>query len=351
MCRWLVAAAVLVMFIARPARADWQPPADNRFSEMQLRLYLETAADLTEQDSKLIAEASKSQSYDQKVNLASRLSKLNDQTLARHHISRAEYDWLAKRVSTAWGVATYLDGTYSKIKSDFQATDTDNDAKLAEATRRLATYKAALDAGTRVLDADERDVVIKSYQRQQQAALDEARQHGDDVDAAERDARDHDVSAKAADELAANPPSDVPDVDHDDYITTKRNEAQVEREAAKDARNREAECKQAQAQSLAAADLAAQRGQHPEIPVTDEQKAAAKVDDQAGIARAQHDIDGCNAAKTALTAALAEVEKSATETTREAPTQNLVLIRKYADQYKQIFEKAYGGVATTAPSS
>jgi hypothetical protein len=350
MRRSMLAAWVLITIAARSAPGDWKPPADNKFTEDQLKLYLDTANEMTDLDSKLVAAAAKAQSTEQRLNLSNQLNKANVDCLARHHISREQFDWLAKRVSTAWGVATYLDGTYAKIKADFVGAAQDNDAKLAEAQHRLAAYQAAQQAGTRVLSDDDRDVVVKSVKRLQQAALDEAKQHGDDADTDEIDAKEHDVSAQAADDRAANPPPDVSQDERADYINTKKSEAQVEREAAKDARGREADARKAQSAALELARTLGERADHPEIPVDDDQKTAAKTDNDAGIVQAQRDIDGCSQARTALTAALAEVEKSATETGKEAPPENLALIRKYSDQYKQVFERAYGGAATTMPS-
>src|SRR5580658_5820 len=102
MCRCWVAAWILLIIAAHPARGEWKAPADNRFSEEQLKLYLNTAAQMSDQDSKIIAQAAKTQSYDQRMGLANQLTKANEQCLARQHISREEYDWLAKRISIAW---------------------------------------------------------------------------------------------------------------------------------------------------------------------------------------------------------------------------------------------------------
>lgn len=348
---WIVTTSVIVLSIALPARGDWKAPADNKYTEDQLKLYLDTAAELTEVDAKLIAQANNSQSSVEKLNLASRMTKENQKCLDRHHISKEEYDWLAKQVSAAWTVATYLDGAYTKIKSDFAATAKDNDARLADAQQRLVVYTAAQKAGKRVLSDDQRDAIIKSARDQQQSALDEARQHGDDAAAVENEAKQHDATAQRDDDLAKNPPSDVPQEDRPDYITTKQNEAQVEREAAKDVRTRVDEAKKAQADALAAAQAAGERAADPETPATDEQKAAAKADNQAGIVQAQRDIDGCNQAKTALAAAMVEIEKSATDADKQVPPNNIALIRKYSDRYKQIFQRAFGGPVTTQPDS
>jgi hypothetical protein len=351
MRRWIVGALVLVIFVARAARAEWKAPADNKFSEDQLKVYLAVAAELSAEDAKLVAQAAASQSSAEKSKLSNELAKSHEDCLGRHHISREEYDWLSKQASIAWSVATYLDGTYSKIKSDFQATAKDNDAKLADAQARLAAYTAAQQAGRRVLSADDRQAAIKLARGEQQTALEEAKKHGDDADTAEADAKQHDDIAQRDDDLASNPPADVSDNDRPDYITTKKNEAQVEREVAKDVRSREAEAKKAQADALAVAKAAGQRADDPETPVTDEQRAAAKADNDAGIAQARHDIDGCNQAKEALAKAMVEIDKSATDLNQDAPPENVDLIRKYSDQYKQIFERAFGGNTTTRPGS
>jgi len=351
MRRWIVAALIPLIVMARVARGEWKAPADNKFTDDQLKVYLAVAAELSEQDAKLLGQAAASQSTAEKSKLSGELAKSQEECLARHHISREEYDWLAKQASIAWSVATYLDGTYSKIKSDFQATASDNDAKLADAQARLAAYTAAQQAGRRVLSGDDRESAIKLARGQQQTALDEAKKHGDDADTAEADAKEHDAIAQRDEDLAGNPPPDVSDNDRADYITTKKNEAQVEREVAKDVRNREAEAKKAQADASAVAKAAGERADDPEIPVTDEQRAAAKADNDAGIAQARHDIDGCNQAKEALAKAMVEIDKSATDLNQDAPPQNVELIRKYSDQYKQIFERAFGGNATTKPDS
>jgi len=269
--------------------------------------------------------------------------------LDRHHFSQAEYEWLAQRAAEAWGAVTYLDADLKKALDRIDAQARKLDAEEAAERSRLATFQEAKTNGWRVLSAEDRDAAVKAARADQQAAADEAKQHADDATADEAEANQHDADAKIADDQAADPPADVSVDDRSEYVQNKKNEARAARDSAKEVRIEEAEAKKAQAEAQARADAAAQRAAHPEIPVTDDDKAAAKSDNDAGIAAAMKSISAIDSEKAQLAQSRKKLIETAKAMIKAIPPENIAIMRKYADQYKEQSALARKVGATTQP--
>ena len=340
---------VVILLLAPLAAADWKEPPDKKFTEDQLKIYLDTEQDWLDATSQMMQQIANSKTGVGATAAVENIDEKYQACLDKHHISKAEFEWIGQRASEAWGALTVFDQGFKAMQDQIDSQTTETNAKLAEAQKRLATYQEAQKNGTRVMTQDDRDAAIKSAKDQQQSALDEAKQHGDDATAAETDAKQHDADAKADDDLAANPPAEVSSDDRPGYIDGKKTDAQSARDAAKDCRSREDDAKKAQADALAVAAAAEQRTTHPEIPQTDDDKAAVKSEDDSAVAAAQSDIDDCHKQQ----AQIAETEKQMQDTSaqmfKDVPPENVAIMRKYADRYKEQFNRALAG-GTTQPS-
>ncbi len=248
----------------------------------------------------------------------------------------------------AWSALAYLDGAYKTEKDRLDTESAQLDGTIAAARKQLAMYQEAKDNGWRILNDDDRAAAIKSAQDDQKSALEQVKRYADDAATAESDAAQHDADAKSCDDQSANPPADVSADDRAEYIQNKKNEAQAARASAIEARVEEAEAKKSQADAQAQADAAGQRAAHPEVPITDDEKNQAKSDNDAAILAARNAINATNPQKQRISAEEANLEKTSKLVTKGVPAENIVLLRKYEDQYKQLFPVAAG---TTQASS
>jgi hypothetical protein len=137
--------------------------------------------------------------------------------------------------------------------------------------------------------------------------------------------------------------------DRSEYVQNKKNEARAARDSAKEIRDEEAEANKAQAEAQSRADAAGQRGAHPEIPITDDEKAAAKSDNDAGIAAAMKAISGIEQEKAQLAQSRRRLAETTKGMTKAIPPENIAIMRKYADQYKEQSALARKVGATTQP--
>jgi hypothetical protein len=334
--RSIPALVVFLLLLTGSLMAQWIPPKDNKLTEAELQTYLQTQKDWQSESAQIqIAATQKGL-----ANQAAEMGQDYQVCLDRHHISKEEFDWAGQRAADAWSTMNYLDGAYAQAKQRIDAEEQDVDAALAAAQKQLLMYQDAQLNGWRILSADDRAAIIKIAQDDKKAALEEVKRHADDAAAAESDARQHDADAKSADDEAANPPGDVSADDRDVYIQNKKDEAAAARASAKEARVEEADAKKAEADAQAQADAAAQRIEHPEIPVTDDEKLQAKAENDEGIAKAQGEIKDVNQRKQKIDAERAALEKTKQAMTSGVPEENIELMRKYGDQYKEQMEAA-----------
>ena len=336
--------------LVNSAKAQWQAPADKKFSEARFKIFLDTQKDWLDQSAAILRQATAAQTPEAKLAAVAGIDKRYQACLDRHHLSPAEYEWLAQRAADAWGAVTYLDGDLKNALERLDAQARKLDAAEAAVRSRLATFQEAKTNGWRVLSAEDRDAAVKAALADQQAAADEARQHAEDAAADEAEANQHDADAKNADDQAANPPADVSVDDRSEYIQNKKNEARAARDSAKEVRNEEADAKKAQAEAQARADAAGQRAAHPEIPVTDDDKAAAKSDNDAGIAAAMKSIGAIEQEKSRLAESRKKLAETAKGVTRDVPPENIAIMRKYADQYREQSALAQKVGVTTQPA-
>ncbi|HEY1921238.1 MAG TPA: hypothetical protein VGG44_00615, partial [Tepidisphaeraceae bacterium] len=281
---------VVVLLLAGSVHAAWQPPADRKFTEDQLKVFLDTQKDWLDENAKILHQISASETDAARIAAAGDLDKRYQACLARHNISREEYEWLAQQAMAAWSSLMFFDKAFKDTTDQMDAQTKENSAKLADAQTTLATYQKAQKDSVRVMTPMDREEAVKTATSDQQSALDESKQHGDDAVAAEAEVKQHDADAKTAEDLMANPPADISSDDRPAYIENKKSEAQSARDAAKDARARQADSAKSQTDALSRAAVAGQRAAHPEIPITDDEKEAVKSENASAITAAQADI-------------------------------------------------------------
>ncbi len=346
---WIIKSAV-VLLLAISTQAEWKPPADRKFSEDQLTVFLDTQKDWLDENAKILHDISESQTQAARIAAAGDLDKRYQACLARHNISRPEYEWLAQQSMAAWSSLTFFDKAFKDTNDQMDGQTKENATKLADAQARLATYQKAQRDGVRVMSPEDRAEAIKSGKDEQQSALDEAKQRGDDATAAKAEAKQQDADAKTAEDLAANPPADISSDDRPAYIDNKKSEAKAARAAAIDAFTRESEALKSQADAEARAAVAALKAASPETPITPDEKAIVKSDNAAAVAEAQADITECQQQSTQMAAESRQMKISAQQMKTNIPQENLDLMRKYADRYHDQLTSAFSAGSTTQPT-
>ena len=348
--RFIAASLVGALLLVNSAKAQWKTPPDNKFTESRLKIFLDAQKDWLDESAAILHQAAIAKTPAAKQAAVADIDKRYRACLERRHVSREEYEWLAQRAAEAWEAVTYLDGEVKSVQDRLDAEASELDAAEAAARSRLAAYQEARSNGWRVLSAGEREAAVKAASAEQQAAADEARRHAEDAAADQAEATQHDADAKNADDLAANPPADVSADDRSEYVQNKKNEARAARDSAREVRNEEAEAEKAQAEAQARADAADQRAAHPEIPITDDDKAAAKSDDDAGIAAATKAISAIALQRSQWAEARKKLAQTAKRMTKDVPPGNIAIMRKYADQYREQAARARKAGLTTQPA-
>jgi hypothetical protein len=334
---WISGIGLSVAAIARGD--DFHPPADKVFTETQLVNYIAAYTDwqsqLTAIEAKIKQTAGKPGNIPAPGVVAVDVdvdAKQHD-TIVRHQLTDIEYHWMEDRVADAWGVIVFQDHVAPQSQAQFDAQlKIDQDA-LADAKRRLAVFQAALKDGKRVLAPEERAAAIQAAGDDETSArsdLKEAKREANDADA---DAAQHDAEAAAAAAAAKNPPSDLTGDSRTAYIAQKNDDYDLSRSAAADARDRaaEQEKQEAVAEALITADAA--KMANPDVPVSDDDKAQAIKDDQAGVAQAQLDIASDTTALTQLQQAQTQFLSDAEASQKSAPAANVTLLRKHLSDW------------------
>ena len=347
--KWITG-AVVVLLLAGSARAQWKPPTDGKFSEDQLKVFLDTQKDWLDENAKILHDISTAQTDAGRLAAAGDLDKRYHACLERHHISREEFEWLAQQAMAAWSSLTYFDQTFKSTSDQLESQTKENAAKLADAQSRLAKYQQALKDGVRVMSADDRDEAIKSAREDEQSALDEAKQHADDAAAAATEVKRQTIDAATAQGLANDPPADISADDRPAYIENKKNEAQTARDAAKDASSRIDDAVKAENDALLRGRIATLKAAHPEVPGNDDEKASVKADNDAAIAAAQSDIAECQQQSVQIAAVLQQLKTGVQQMSKDIPEENIAIMRKYADQYHDQLTHAFGNGAATQPA-
>lgn len=318
--------------------SDWKAPVDNRITESQVKTYLAAMDDWADRYGKLMNAITAARSPDERIAAAKALAQSHDDWLDAHRMSEAEFEFYNKQISDAWTVAMAQD-RMEKINAEVKTQIVEAQRKLTDAENRLKAYTSAKKIGIRVLTIEQRNAAADAAKDDQQGALDETKQYAQDIKAAEDDARQQDATAAAAEASLANPPSDLAADDRQTFIDGKKSDIRAARDAAKSARDQEENVKKELAEAQARAVAAGRRIEHPEVPVTDEEKASAQSDDNNGIAAAQAEIDQYKAQIDGLVTMQKAMAASSNELARNVPRENVELMRKYGKQFEAVMTR------------
>jgi hypothetical protein len=336
--RVAIASALLVSFVSlNGARAEgWKEPADGLFTERQLTSY---AAAQKEVFQMLKAMGKAMEGSKSGMGTLTMLAGMDDKVnaiLTKHGLQRAEYDWLIGETAKCLGVAM-MDTMSEQSKTDLAGQKKKNADDVAAAKAKIAAYEKAQKDGTRVLTKEQRDEAIKSATEAKTAAADEVKQYAGEAKSAAEEATKADAEAKAADALAKKPPADVTADAREDYVAARKEEAESSRSTAKSAREREAEARKSQAEAQARADAAAKTVARPEAPVTDDDKAQVRKENEEALAATQAELDTLIGAGQLLADSDGQWQKQRDELHKDVKEPNLALVKKHLPQIQDVW--------------
>jgi len=332
----LVAASLGSLVCAGAARAaQWKEPKDGVFTEKQMTDYLSIQKEALD-NWKAAGKAVEGASASAALAVALRTDEKFKANLARHGMSQDEYGWMAGKTIEAWGTLLHRRLAETAEKQLADQTRQKQQA-VAEMKQKLAAYEKAQKDGRRVMSKEDREAAIKGAKDDQQSALDEAKQHADEAKQAHDEAAKADADAKAADEAAKNPPKDISEDDKPGFIEQKKNDAQAARDAAKEARDKEAEAKKAESESKSKADAAAKRAADPDLPVTDEEKAEVKKQNDDAVSQTKEEINSTEQALKLLQESGQSIVNQFKTEDSKIPPQNVALLKKHLKEFQGVW--------------
>ena len=268
-----------ILFHASVALAQFIPPADGKLTDKQAVIYIAVLKD------------------HEKMTVA----------LAQYGMSADEYVWIDKQFKELAPLAAAQ--------------------QLKEQNSRLAIYQKAQKDGKRVLSDAQHDATTQAAG----TGLDSAKQTVADAAANVKQisnevaAHDKDVADDEAD--AKNPPANLADDDRSNFIDGRKNDAQAARDAATDARSRLKDAHKSLDDVNAALAALQSKIDHPELPTTDDEKAAAKKENDQEIADATVTIELDQKAVQSLKDA---------EPAEKIDPDNLAIVQRHLPEYLDI---------------
>ncbi len=328
-----VVAIGLCMF-ATPALAEWTEPKDGVMTDKQVAGYVAVMKEWIA-DMKAADKAVQGQSGLAAAAVLIRTSEKYQKSIASQGMTEPEFEWVRERVFEAWGGVMRQD-MLDKMKDELGKQVKTNQDKILETKQKVALHQKAQKEGRRVMTPDERKSAVDSATEEQKSALDEAKQHADEVKAAEAEVAKTDTEQKAAEAALKNPPK-FDDADaRTAFIEEKKNAIQAAKDARKEAQDKIAEARKAEAESRAKALASAARIKDPDLPITDEDKAQVKQQNEEAIKQLTEEINNTEAGNKLLQETIVQQSKAFGDESTKVPPQNLTLFKKHQKEFEEL---------------
>jgi hypothetical protein len=335
-CRTALA-AIMLGLIVHHARAEFAPPPDGKLNEKQVTNYIEVKKDQFDAMQSASKAAEGTQSSSAGLAIYVNMSSKMDAAITKHGFTKEEFTWVDGVVGKLWYIAMWEQQWDDTGKPDLEKQIKSKQADEDDAKATLAQYEQAQKDGKRILTKDQRDAAVQSATTDRDAAADDVKTHEGEVKQIKEEIAQHDKDAADADALAKTPPADIGADDRQSYIDQKKADAQTARDASKDAGDRLKEAQKTLDDSKAK--LASLNGQidHPEIPVTDDDKTQVKQQNDQAISDAKSKIDGDEQGIGALKESLAggpPMLATLLQDPKEKPDpDNLAIVKKHIKEY------------------
>jgi hypothetical protein len=327
----ITTALLFLCLLVAPLRAEWKEPADGVITDKQMTNYLGAMKEV-QSLFKAAGKAAEGQGAVGAMGLWAKTSEKYQAILAKNNLSDEEFTWLSGKVSEAWvGATVHLNWEKQGLPAS-QEQEKKLRADIDTQKSKVAEYEAAAKSGHRVLDADARKAAVERAKSEQDDAAANLKSTDEEIANQQKEIAEKDAAAKAADALAAKPPGDVAQEDREGYIEGKKQEAAGLRQEAKDLRDQLAEKQKTRKVHADALASAKARGEHPEVPTTDEDKANVKTENENGLKAAREQLKASEDGLALLVEGRDATQKQIDEITKNTPKPNVELLKKrYGD--------------------
>jgi hypothetical protein len=324
-----------IALCAQAARAHWSAPKDGLVTDKQVAGYVDVMKQFMTSIRKV------DQTIEGEPGLVTVVATLRgtaifERALAGSGMTEAEFDWVNARVSEAWrGVKR--ERRINGFKDEVADEQKKIQQNLTEVKQRLALHQKALKEGRRVMDAAQRKDIAEASAEAQKAPLAEAGRRADEAKAAEAEAARAEANARAAEAALKNPPKFADDDSRKAFVSEKSEALGRAKDAKERALLHVVYAKKIEAENRAEAAAFAARAKDPDLAITDNEKAAAKGENEDAIKQLSDAIARLEAEGKSLEENLASGLKSLTDDPRnKAPAQNVAALRKHRGEYEAL---------------
>jgi hypothetical protein len=201
--------------------AQFTPPADGKLTDKQVIDYIAVIKD--------------------QMAITAKSGKRMNDVIAEHGLTRAEYDWIAKEFGNCWPGAIYQQQWEQSAKADLEKQIKLRQEHLAAAKAQLAAAEQANNDRPHPRGKDRGDASAAPEKSDADSIADEIKIDQEAIKPIQDEIAQHEKDAAGAEALAKNPPAGISADERPAYIDQKKNDAQTEHDAARDARDRLAE--------------------------------------------------------------------------------------------------------------
>ncbi len=318
------------LIFSAPLLADFAPPADGKLSEKQVTTYIAVLKDQMDALRAAGNAAEGTTSSAAGVAIYSHASEKMDASLTQHGMNKEEFNWVGTQVGALWPIAVLRQQWDETGKPDIEKQIKAKQDDIAAQNEKLAAYQKAEKGGTRVLTKDQHDAATQAAGGEMDSSKQTVTEAEANVKQIKDEVAQHDKDAADDEALAKNPPADLAGDDRTAYIDGKKNDEQTAKDAAADARTRLKEAEKSLEEAKAALATAQGKADHPDQPVTDDEKAQVKQENEQAIAETKAMIDSDGQAIATLKETLAGGPPSLGA---KADPDNLAIVQKHLKEY------------------
>jgi hypothetical protein len=303
-------------------RADFTPPANGKLSEIQVTRFIA----ITKEQVEAMETAGSTDAS------AIRVSQAMDAAIARHEMTEDEFNWVGDKLAKLWPRALREKRWEDKTVPELQARIESADADLAMSQAQLALYTEAKRLGHRVLPG-RHTTAVAALVKDRDALAAEVKTDREAIQPIRDEIALHEKDDSDAEALAQNPPPSIAPEDRTAYIDKRKNDAQAASDKAKEARDRLAEAQRNLADATARLEIAEDKVNHPDAPVTEAGKQQLVMENDTAISAEQQTIATASQTLADLKKQLAAGPPSDGDDQEQPDPDNLALATKHIGAY------------------
>ncbi|MDB5303328.1 MAG: hypothetical protein JWM97_877, partial [Phycisphaerales bacterium] len=146
----------LMLVVGNAAHAaEWVEPKDGVFSEKQVVAYIDTMKEVVASWKAAGKALEGGKNGFAAAAVLARTDAKTKEIMAKHGLVEAEYNWLAGKVTEAWG-GMFIQNAMEEADKQLAVRTKETQGKIAAGKQKIAAYEKALKDGRRVLTPEQR---------------------------------------------------------------------------------------------------------------------------------------------------------------------------------------------------